>query len=251
MGSMGWGRRLGRGRSALLAALVLSALALAALGTSALAQTVRAGRLIVTVEGGFTPHTLPTNRPGSITLSARSTIRTSDGSHLPALEELSLKFDKHTGVFTKGLPVCTRQKLESTTTKAAKNACGRALVGTGQAGAEIEFPEQPPFFAKAPMLIFNAPPNHGHPVFLFHVYAFVPAPTTFITTAQITRAHGLYGTDVLIKVPSIVAGQGSLSFAELSIHRTWTYKGRERSLLYGSCPTGHFFVRGDLLFDND
>ena len=36
------------------------------------------------------------------------------------------------------------------------------------------------------MLIFNAPPNHGHPVFIFHVYAFVPAPTTFITTAQIT-----------------------------------------------------------------
>ena len=104
MGSMGWGRRLGRGRSALLAALVLSALALAPLGTSALAQTVRAGRLIVTVEGGFTPHTLPTSHPGSITLSARSTIRTSDGSHLPALEELSLKFDKHTGVYTKGLP---------------------------------------------------------------------------------------------------------------------------------------------------
>jgi hypothetical protein len=234
-----------------IAALVLSALALAALGPSALAQTVRAGRLIVTVEGGFTPHKLPTRDPAAITLSARSTIRTADGSHLPALQELSLKFDKHTGVYTKGLPVCKRHQLESRTTKAAKEVCKDALIGTGQAGAEIEFPDQPPFFAKAPMLIFNAPPSHGHPVFIFHVYAHVPAPTTFITTAQITKAHGLYGTDVLIKIPSIVAGQGSLSFAELSIHKTWTYKGQKRTLLFGSCPTGHFFVRGDLLFDND
>jgi hypothetical protein len=249
MGSTGWGRRLVRGRFVALATVCVSALAL--LGSSALAQTVRAGRLIVTVEGGFTPHKLPTRDPASITLSARSTIRTADGSHLPALEELSLKFDKHTGVNTKGLPVCTIRKLESRTTKAAKQVCANALIGTGQAGAEIEFPEQPPFFAKAPMLVFNGPPKGGHPVFIFHVYAFVPAPTTFITTAQITKAHGLYGTDVLIKIPTIVAGQGSLSFAELSIHKTWTYKGKEQTLLYGTCPTGHFFVRGDLLFDND
>ena len=252
MGSIGWVHRSRRRRSVVLAAICVCALGLVALvGASALAQTVRAGRLVVTVEGGFTPHTLPTSNPAAITLSARSTIRTADGSHLPALRELSLKFDKHTGVYTKGLPVCTRRRIENTTTKAAKKACGPALVGTGQAGAEIEFPEQAPFFAQAPMLIFNAPPKHGHTVFIFHVYAFVPAPTTFITTAEISKSKGLYGTDVEIKVPSIVHGQGSLSFAELSIHRTWMYKGKERTLLYGSCPTGHFFVRGDLLFDNN
>ena len=80
---------------------------LALLGSSASGQTVRAGNLIVTVEGGFTPHKLPKNDPASITLSARSTIRTADGTHLPALDYLKLDFDKHTGVNTKGLPVCT------------------------------------------------------------------------------------------------------------------------------------------------
>lgn len=239
--------RRGRGMVAILGAgLLLVAL----VGSDALAQTVRAGRLVVTVEGGFTPHKLPKHDPAAITLSARSTIRTADGSHLPALEELTLKFDKHTGVNTEGLPTCTLNRLRNTVTKQAKAICGDALIGTGQAGAEIEFPEQEPFFAKAPMLIFNGPPRDGHPVFIFHVYAFVPAPTTFVTTAEIGRSSGLYGTKVLIKIPTIVAGQGSLSFAELSIHKTWTHKGKEQTLLYGSCPTGHFFVRGDLLFDN-
>jgi hypothetical protein len=221
---------------------------LALLGSSASGQTVRAGNLIVTVEGGFTPHKLPKKEPASITLSARSTIRTADGAHLPALDFLELEFDKHTGVYTDGLATCTIARLQNTLTTQAKQLCSDAIVGSGQAGAEIAFPEQEPFFAKAPMVIFNGPPKNGHPVFIFHVYAHVPAPTTFITTAEISKSSGLYGTSVYIKVPTIVAGQGSLSFAELSIHRKWTHKGKERTLLYGTCPSGHFFVRGALTF---
>jgi hypothetical protein len=230
-------------------AIALGALALVALlGSNAAGQTVRAGNLVVTIEGGFTPHELPKAEPASITLSARSTIATADGTHLPALDFLNLEFDKHTGVYTKGLPVCTTAKLENTITAQAKRACPGAIIGSGQAGAEILFPEQPPFFAKAPMVIFNGPPRNGNPVFIFHVYAHVPAPTTFVTTAEIGKATGAYGTSVYIKIPTIVAGQGSLSFAELSIHKKWSSKGKEQTLLYGTCPSGHFFVRGSLTF---
>jgi hypothetical protein len=231
------------------AAAVLGAIGLLALlGSSASGQTVRAGNLVVTVEGGFTPHKLPKADPASITLSARSTIATADGTHLPALDFLNLEFDKHTGVYTKGLPVCTPAQLENTVTAQAKRACPGAIIGSGQAGAEIEFPEQAPFFAKAPLVIFNGPPKNGKPVFIFQVYAHVPAPTTFVTTAVIGKATGAYGTSVYIKVPTIVAGQGSLSFAELSIHKKWVTKGKEQTLLYGTCPSGHFFVRGELTF---
>jgi hypothetical protein len=211
-------------------------------------QTVRAGNLIVTVEGGFTPHRLPMREPASITLSARSTIRTADGTHLPALDYLKLEFDRHTGVNIKGLPFCTIGRLRNTITKQAKKSCRKAIIGSGQAGAEIAFPEQEPFFARAPMVIVNGPPKHGHPVFIFHVHAHVPAPTTFITTAEIGRAKGLYGTSVYIKVPTIVHGQGSLSFAELSIHKKWRQGKRRQTLLYGTCPSGHFYVRGALTF---
>ncbi len=211
-----------RPRWRLLDAVALGLIGLLTLlGAAASGQTVRAGNLIVTVEGGFTPHRLPRNDPAAITLSARSTITTADGTHLPALDHLYLEFDKHTGVYTKGLPVCTTVQLENTITAQAKRTCRKAIVGSGQAGAEIAFPEQEPFFAKAPMVIFNGPPRNGHPVFIFHVYAHVPAPTTFITTAEISRSKGLYGTSVYIKIPTIVAGQGSLSFAELSIHKKW------------------------------
>lgn len=231
------------------AAIVLGMLALLALlGSSASGQTVRAGNLIVTVEGGFTPHKLPKKDPASITLSARSTITTADGTHLPPLDFLKLEFDKHTGVNTKGLATCTIGRLANTLTTQAKGLCPDAIIGSGQAGAEIAFPEQDPFFAKAPLVIFNGPPKNGHPVFIFHVYAHVPAPTTFITTAEIGKASGLYGTSVHIRIPTIVAGQGSLSFAELSIHKKWSDRGGEQTLLYGTCPSGHFFVRGALTF---
>ncbi len=241
--------RYGKPRHRLRVVALLGALALlAALVSSASGQTVRAGNLIVTVEGGFTPHKLPRVDPGSITLSARSTIATADGTHLPALDFLHLEFDKHTGVYTKDLATCSTAKLENTLTSQAKQLCPKAIIGSGQAGAEIAFPEQPAFFAKAPMVIFNGPPKNGHPVFIFHVYAHVPAPTTFVTTAEIGKASGLFGTSVYIKIPTIVAGQGSLSFAELSIHKKWAANGKEQTLLYGTCPSGHFFVRGALTF---
>ena len=112
-------------------AAVLGAIALLALlGSSAAGQTVRAGNLVVTVEGGFTPHKLPKADPASITLSARSTIGTADGAHLPALDFLNLEFDKHTGVYTKGLAVCTPAKLENTVTAQAKRACPDAIIGS-------------------------------------------------------------------------------------------------------------------------
>src|SRR3954447_25260865 len=123
-------RRFGRLR---LTALIAIFGLLALLVSSASGQTVRAGNLIVTVEGGFTPHRLPKKDPASITLSARSTIRTADGAHLPALDFLRLEFDKHTGVYTKGLPVCTIAQLQNTLTTQAKQLCPKAIVGSGHA----------------------------------------------------------------------------------------------------------------------
>src|SRR5262249_45121673 len=161
--------------------------------------------------------------------------------HLPALEELDLYFDKHTGVHTTGLPTCDVGELKNTVTGQALKICHGALVGKGKAGAEIAFPEQEPFLAQAPLLIFNGKPQNGHPVLIFHAYAYVPAPTTFVTTAVLSRVKGVYGTRVQITIPKIVAGQGSLYFAELSIHKTWNEKGKKQNFLYGTCPTGHFY----------
>jgi hypothetical protein len=237
----------GQVRRAVLLGACVAAVA-AAFASGALGDTVRAGNLIVEIEGSVSPKKLPKKAPAPITLKVSGSIGTADGSHVPALKTLGLQFDRHGTIYTKGLPTCTVGKLQSTVTAQAKKVCGPALVGTGRVSAEIALPEQAPFNASGPLLIFNGAPKGGRPVLIFHVYAHVPAPTTFVTTGVIGKASGKYGTSTMIEIPTIVAGQGSLTSFEATIHKTWTYRGRKRSLLLASCPTGALFAHGDFAF---
>ena len=137
-----------------LAVVLAAALAATALGQG---QTVKAGNLVVFVDGGFSPQKLPRATPAPISLHAETTLKTADGTIPPAAKTLFVEFDKNGHLNTKGLPSCTVGKLQSTLTAQAKAACGQALIGTGDAHAEIAFPEQAPFSAGGPILIFNGP----------------------------------------------------------------------------------------------
>ena len=116
----------------------------AALISSAAADTVRVGNLIITVDGQISPKKLPKKTPAPITLKLSGSIATNDSTHPPALKTLTLEFDKHGELNTKGLPTCTVGKLQSTLTAQAKQICGDALVGTGTVSAEIAFPNRRP-----------------------------------------------------------------------------------------------------------
>lgn len=234
------------------ATLGLLALALAALlATSALGQTVRSGNLIVTIEGGITPKQLPKKTPAPITLSLSGTLKTADGTHPPVLKTLHLEFDRHGQLNTEGLATCRPQQLQSTLTTTAERVCKEALVGTGRAEAQIALPEQPPFNASGKLLIFNGPPKGNKQVLVLHVYAHVPAPTTFVTTAVIGKEKGgKYGTTADVAIPTIVAGQGSLIAFNATLKKTWPYKGKKQSLLLATCPTGHLYAHGDFLFSD-
>ena len=172
----------------------LSALVALALVSAASGETVRAGSVEIEIEGAISPTKLPKKTPAPITLTVSGAIKSTDGSRVPALKTLSLEFDKHGQIYTKGLPTCNPAKLQSTLTAQAKKACGSALVGTGNVSAEIYFPEQAPFPASGPLLIFNGIPKGGKPTLIFHVHADVPAPTTFVTEGVISKASGKYGT---------------------------------------------------------
>ena len=235
------------GKKARLALFGTGLLALA-LCTSALATPFQVGDVGVEIEGSLSPKKLPKHTPTPITLNLSGQIKTTDGTQVPALKTLALQFDKHGTVYTKGLPTCRVAQLLSTVTAQAKKVCGDALVGTGRASAEIYLPEEEPFGASGPMLIFNGQPKGGRPVLIIHVYAKVPAPTTFVTTGVIGRSSGKYGTQTVIQIPTIVGGQGSLTGFSARIHRTWTYKGKKRSFLYAECPTGSLFAHGEFSF---
>jgi hypothetical protein len=231
-----------------LALAALAALCAGLLAAYAPATVIRAGNLIIALDGSVSPSKLSRRTPTPIALRLAGKIATSDGTHVPAAKTVALKFDRHGKIDTRGLPTCAPNRLQSTLTSQAKKICGPALVGSGRVTAEIAFPEQPPFEASGQLLIFNGPPRGGRPVFVFHAYAYVPAPTTFVTEGVIGSASGKYGTSTVVKVPTIVGGQGSLTGFKVKVHKTWTYKGRRRSLLLATCPTGRLYAHGEFSF---
>jgi hypothetical protein len=230
---------------AIAAALLVGAAVAVAAGPS---ETFKVGDLEVTVEGGITPTKLPKKTKAPITLTVGGSIKTVDGSHPSALKSLQLEFDKAGELNTTGLATCTVGKLVSTLTAQAKQLCGKALVGSGSVTAEIAFPEQAPFSASGPLLIFNGKPQGGNQVLIFHVHANVPAPTTFVTTAVISKQGGRFGTKAEVTIPTITSGQGSLTGFKARLGKTWNYKGKKESLLLASCPTGSLHARGEFVF---
>jgi hypothetical protein len=227
---------------------LLGIVAIGALGiASASAQVVKVGNLTISIDGKISPSKLSKTTPQPISLELKGSLKTGDGTHIEPLKELFLEFDKNGHLNTKGLATCTVGQLQSTLTAQAKQACGDALIGTGKATAEIAFPEQAPFSASGPILLFNGSKGNKQELIL-HVYAKVPAPTTFVTTAKIGKGKGPYGISALTKIPTITSGQGSLTAFNVKINKTYKAKGQTQSVLTATCKTGTLQGRGDFVF---
>ena len=230
--------------------LALAGVAALVAGSAASAEIVRLGNIELEVDGSFKPTKLPKKKLAPITLKVSSDIRTLDGTQPPILNELLLEFDKNGTLDTKGLPTCKASQLENTLTDEAKKTCKKALVGKGSAKARIDFPDQDPFDAPGPMLAFNGKPKGGKPQLLLHVFAHVPAPTTFVVPATISNASGAFGKKVLAKIPPIAGGNGALTHFDISIHKTWNYKGKKHSYVVAKCASGHFVAQGTYKFND-
>jgi hypothetical protein len=227
----------------------VTAVVLLVAAASAGALVLRAGNLVITTDGGFSPTTLPKHRFAPIRLHGYGKISTTDGSLPPVLETITIFFDKHGAVETRGLPVCTAGKLKATTTPQARKLCPGAIVGTGFGKAVVKFPEQPPIPATSPITIFNGPEENGNPTVLAHAHLTVPAPTTFVVPIEIQRVHdGRYGFKTVAKIPRIAGGSGIPIYGRLTIGRTWNYKGRTLSYANASCPDGRLQAKGEFLF---
>ena len=250
MTNKGQGENVSRIRRNRIRALAVAAAALVVMAGvvgSATGITIKKDDLEATFDGSFSPTAFPKKDKAGLTLKLEGKIKKTDGAHPPAVKTVSLDFDKAGELFTKGLPTCKQGELESTLTAQAKASCGDALVGTGRVAASIQFPEQAPFGASGPLLIFNASKGNKQAL-LLHVYAKVPAPTTFVVPVAIKKTGGKYGTNAFIKVPPITSGQGSVTSFKAKIGKKWSVKGQRESLLNASCPTGSLAVQGEFAF---
>jgi hypothetical protein len=223
-------------------------LALAMTG-SALALHLQVGNIVVDTDGGFTPTTLPKHELAPIKLHGYGKISTADGSQPPILDQITIWFDKHGEVETRGLPICTPAKLVATTTPQARKLCPGAIVGTGFGKAVVNFPEQGPIPAGSAITIFNGAPKNGNPTVLAHAHLTVPGPTTFVVPIEIQRVHdGRYGFKTVARIPKIAGGYGTPTYGRLTIGREWTYKGKRLSYANASCPDGRLQAKGQFTF---
>lgn len=229
----------------LLRTLVLVASAALFCAGGAVALELRVGNIVVVTDGGFTPTKLPQHEHAPIRFHGYGKLKTIDGSPPPILETITLWFDKHGSVETRGLAVCTRKQLLATDTEAARKHCPDAIVGTGFGSGVVNFPEQAPIPASSPITIFNGPEKNGNPTVFAHAYLTVGGPSTVLIPIEIQKVNdGRYGFKVVAEIPKLVNGYGTPTYGRIKVGKTWKFKGETLSYANASCPDGRLQAKG-------
>lgn len=213
-------------RKHLLMVLALGALiAVSAVGIATAAGgekpvTVKVGNLELTANGGFSPKALSKKKQTPIELRASGEVKEADGSHPPAIREVILEADKAGEVHLKGIPTCKSGQLQATDTTAALKACKKALIGSGQATAQVAFAEQKPINVNSKILVFNGGERGGKAKMFIHAYFANPISGAIVTTVTIKKHHhGRFGTLAIAKIPQITGGSGSITKFNLAIKK--------------------------------
>jgi hypothetical protein len=234
---------------ALAVGVLASSLLVAGVAGGAKPTVVQAGNLVLKLNGGVAPKKLPKKRMAPIALRISSDISTVDGSHPPAARTVIADFDKHGRVNARGLAVCRSGQLQSRNTAAAKAACRKAIVGSGRTTVRVQFPEQRPFYASGPLVLFNGGVRGKLTTMYIHAYVNVPAPTAIVTRVKIKPVRkGRFGTRAIATIPKIAGGSGSVTRFEMKIQRNFRFKGRKQSYLLARCANGRFFAKGNVAF---
>lgn len=212
-------------------------------------EVVRVGNIFLKGSGGIVPTMLPKHKQAPVSANVNGQIGTTDGSHPPALRSLIGDFDKTIHVNAKGLPACSYGQLTNRPTAAARRACPNAIVGSGEGAVEVAFPDQKPFTGTGRIILFNGGARDGTTLLLVHAYVSIPAPTSVVVPVRITGIHrGHYGIHALARIPVLAGGAGSPTMFKIKLERTFTYKGKKKSYLTASCPTGHYFTDAKVQF---
>lgn len=234
---------------ALASALLIACTITAGFSNAAKPTVVRAGNLVLKLNGGVAPERLPKKKLAPIALRISGNISTTDGSQPPAAKTVVADFDKNGTVNARGLATCTGGDLEARRTAAAKAACRKAIIGSGKTTVRVAFPETKPFQSTGPLVLFNGGVKGGVTTMYIHAYVSVPVPTALVTQVKIKRVRkGRFGTRAIASIPVIAGGSGSVTRFEMKIKRSFKRAGKKQSYLLAKCADGRFFAHGTVNF---
>ncbi len=217
----------------------------AAVATATKPTVVRAGNLVLRINGGFAPKKLPKKKLAPIRLFGSGNISTVDGAQPPVAKTISIDFDKQGTINARGLARCTAGRLQARPTGEAKKACRKAIVGKGSTTVRVAFPDSIPFNATGPLVFFNGGVKGKTTTLLIHAYVAVPTPTAIVTTVKVKKIHkGRYGTRATAKIPVIAGGSGAVTRFNLSIKRDFKRGGKRQSYLLARCQRGSLAAHG-------
>jgi hypothetical protein len=218
------------------------------------AERVIKDGLELTFNADFTPHALPRDHSAPVSVEVAGRIATTDGSHPPPLRWLELAIHRNGRLYAKGLPVCSAPILQSTSTEAALERCGPALVGRGSFSADVQLGKE--IVATGKILAFNSR-RHGKQALVLHLFAGVPVRFTLVVPLEIKHLkEGRFGTLLKARIPRLGGGLGSVTEIKLTIKRLYSYAGKLRSYVSAACSApGAFtvvpfvFARGTFRFE--
>jgi hypothetical protein len=216
------------------AAMAAAALALA-LAAVASGEIVQKGTLQVSFNGGIAPVRLPRTEPVPVSVQTDGKVKTTDKSAPPKLERILLAINADGKIQTKGLPTCSLAKLESVSAATAAKSCAGALIGHGNVTSRVSLPGQGAFASNGKLSAFNGAVK-GRPAVLAQVESGAPLPLTYVIVFEVKKTKGTFGTELVGTLPQIASEYGYISAFDLSLGRTYTYKGEKLSYASASCP---------------
>lgn len=213
-------------------AIALAALLLTSL---AAAEVVQRGHLRVSFEGSLAPQTLPRHGSAPIRVAVAAKISSSDDGRPPQLRKIAIAINRYGRIETRGLPACTVDDIQPSTTEKALEACRSSLVGKGSFSAKVLLPEQAPFPSDGKVFAFNGTYNH-RPAILAHIYGTNPTPTSITLPFLIGKAKGTFGTVLTASLPRVTSKWGYVTGLQMNLQRRFSVNGRARSYISAGCP---------------
>jgi Divergent InlB B-repeat domain len=208
---------------------------------AAASEIVQRGNLRVSVAGKLSPKALPRRGAAPIAVSIGSRITTTDGSNPPQLRTIAIAINRNGRFDYKGLPACQIKQIQPSTNQGALAACRASLIGAGSFSANVVLPRQSPFPSNGKVLAFNGTLN-GRPAILAHVYGTEPVPTSYTLPFLVKPLRGgTFGTLLTASLPQTTGEWGFVTGIQLTLKRTFTFRGVRHSYLSAGCPAPRGF----------